>query len=142
MRISQEGIRLVKAFEGLRLHAYEDIAGIITIGYGHTGHDVHAGLTISEEDAEVLLRIDIVRFEECVTDAVEVLLSQHEFDACVSLAYNIGCKAFAASTLLKLLNAGNKKAAADQFLRWDKARGKVVAGLTKRRQAERELFHA
>lgn len=142
MRISKEGLRLIKAFEGLRLHAYQDIAGVWTVGYGHTGNDVQAGLVISEEDAEQLLMNDVAKFEDCVNDAVLVHLNETEFDACVSLAYNIGCSAFQASTLLKLLNQDNREAAARQFLRWNKAAGKVVEGLTNRRRAEMEMFIA
>lgn len=142
MRISKEGLRLLKAFEGLRLEAYKDVVGVLTIGYGHTGHDVHPGLVISEDDAEQLLLKDIAQFEDCVNDVVVVHLNQSEFDSCVCLAYNIGCKAFEGSTLLKLLNEDNRDAAAQQFLRWNKAGGKVVDGLSNRRRAEMGLFLA
>jgi lysozyme len=140
MRISQEGVRLIKIFEGVRLHAYKDIVGILTIGYGHTGSDVLPNMVITDEEATELLMNDIARFEDCVNDAVLVHLNQSEFDACVSLAFNIGCRAFEGSTLLKLLNEDNRDAAAQQFMRWNKAGGKVVEGLSNRRKAEMELF--
>lgn len=142
MKISDEGIRLIKQFEGLELHAYKDIVGVLTVGYGSTGSHVRPGMVITEQEAEDLLLQDLVRFEECVTDALEIDVTQQQFDALVSFAFNLGCKAMSGSTLMKLVNAGDSAAAAQQFARWSKAGGKEVAGLVRRRQAEKELFLA
>lgn len=135
---------VIKNFEGLRLEAYIDIAGIWTIGYGDTGPDVKKGLTITKEEAERRLRARLVGFEGWVNRVVAVPLTQPQFDALVSLIYNIGPTNFKASTLLKKLNAKDYKGAADQFLVWNKARVKgelrVVKGLDDRRKAERKLF--
>lgn len=143
MKISDAGIALIKEFEGRELTAYPDPAtggDPWTIGVGHTGPDVHPGLTITEERAEELLRADLEKFERCVEAAVGEYVMQEEFDACVSLAFNIGCRNFQQSTLVRMIRAGNMVGASNEFLRWDKAAGKVMAGLTRRRKAERELF--
>lgn len=142
MKIGNKGLELIKQFEGLELTAYRCPAGVLTIGYGSTGKHVKEGMTITEAEAEELLKDDVRRFEECVTDAVEVDLTQDEFDALVSFAFNVGCGAFMGSTLLKLLNNGDKHSAAQQLLRWDKSAGKVLAGLARRRAAERQVFLA
>jgi lysozyme len=142
MKISDKGLKLIKDFEGLKLTSYLCPANVWTIGYGSTGPHVKQGMTITEKEAEDLLKDDVKRFEECVTDAVEVDLTQDEFDALVSFSFNVGCGAFMGSTLLRLLNAGNKQAAAQQFPRWNKAAGQVLAGLTRRREAEKALYLA
>ena len=142
MNISKIGIEFIKQYEGCRLIAYKCPAGILTIGYGHTGLDVTEGLEITQGEAETLLRNDLAKFEDCVTYAVEVELDQNQFDALVSFAYNVGCAAMAGSTLVKLLNSGDDLAAAQQFPRWAKAGGKTVAGLLRRREAEKTLFLA
>ena len=139
MKLSQAGVELIKRFEGLRLTAYLDAVGIPTIGYGST-EGVPMGQKITESEAEALLRKDLVRFEKAVNDHVKVKISQNQYDAMVSLAFNIGASAFAKSTLVRVLNEGGYAEAADQFLRWDKARGKTLPGLATRRQAERKLF--
>lgn len=139
MQISQAGLDLIKKFEGFEPEAYLCPAGIWTIGYGHTG-DVAEGQTITEEEAEELLRHDVAFAEDAVTDYVEGDLTQGQFDALVCFVFNIGAGAFRDSTLLRLLNQGDSEGAAEQFLRWNKAGGKVLAGLTRRREAERELF--
>lgn len=142
MKISDAGLALIKEFERLRLKAYPDPAtggDPWTIGVGHTGPDVYPGLVIDEAQADELLRQDIEKFERCVGIAVNDL-TQQQFDACVALAFNIGCGAFAQSTLARKLAEGDTSGAADQFLRWNRANGKVMAGLTRRRQAERALF--
>jgi len=136
---SSDGVDLIKHFEGLRLNAYRCPAGIWTIGYGHTG-SVKQGEKISLDTAIKLLQTDLKRFEQIVTDLVDVPIQQHHFDALVSFAYNLGGGALADSTLLKLLNAGYFEEAADQFKRWNKAGGQVLQGLVKRRAAERALF--
>ena len=143
MRISDAGIALIKSLEGLRLEAYPDPAtggDPWTVGYGHTGPEVRKGMTITDEGAEALLRADCYKFEDCVNEAVDVELSQPQFDALVCFAFNVGCNALLSSTLLKLLNQGNYDAAEAQFARWNKAAGKVMAGLTNRRAAEAALF--
>jgi len=140
MNISQKGIDLIKRFEGCRLTAYKCPAGILTIGYGHTGQDVHTGKTITQEEAELLLKQDLRIHCNNVSKLVIVPLSQNQFDALVSFEYNIGYGAFKSSTLLKLLNEGKYINASEQFARWKYAGGKVLAGLVKRRQAEKDLF--
>lgn len=134
----------IKEHEGLRLVAYLDSVGVWTIGYGDTGTDVVKGLTITKEEAEERLRKRLVEFEGYVNRAVKVKLTQNQFDALVSLVYNIGPTNFNDSTLLRKLNAGDYAGAADQFLVWNKGRvdGKlvVISGLVNRRNAERQLF--
>lgn len=143
LTIGKAGLDLIKHFEGLRLEAYICPAGVPTIGYGST-RGVRLGDRISEAQAEALLRRDLLRFERAVNDLVKVPLTQGQFDALVSFAYNVGEGSLASSTLLKRLNAGRYAEAADQFLRWNKARvnGRLTAlpGLTRRREAERALF--
>ena len=142
MKTSDAGINLIQQFEGEKLTAYKDIVGIWTIGFGHTGPEVCEGQKISHDEAIALLHEDLRRFEECVEAYADVELDQNEFDALVAFAYNVGCNALKSSTLMLLLNSGKKDAAAEQFLRWDKAGGLIVAGLLRRREAERELFLA
>ena len=142
MHISTEGLDLVKTFEGWYPHAYKDEVGVWTIGWGHTGltHQdgtVYAGREITREEGELLLRHDMSFFEDRVRRHVKVPLTQEQFDALVSFDFNTG--GLASSTLLKL-NQGNYNEAADQFLRWDKAGGKVLRGLTRRRKSERNRF--
>lgn len=139
LKISDKGIQLIRSFEGCKLEAYKDAVGIPTIGYGST-EGVTMGDTITQEEAENLLREDLRRFEDCVNSYVDVEISQCEFDALVSFAFNVGCNALKNSTLLRLLNQGDHDGAAQQFLRWDKAGGKPLAGLTRRRKAESVLF--
>lgn len=141
-RLSDRGMDLIKEFEGLRLRAYRDQVGIWTIGYGHTGPEVHRGNEISEERAEELLREDVARFEDAVRALVKVEITQEQFDALVSFCFNVGIWGLQRSTLLRLLNEGEIVKAAAQFPRWNKGRGKALAGLTRRRRAERELFES
>ena len=137
---SPTGRAMIAGFEGLRLTAYQDIVGVWTIGYGHTGPDVKPGLAITRQQADQLLVNDLARFERGVNALVTVRLNQNQFDALVSFSYNLGLSSLQGSTLLRLLNAGNFQAAADQFPRWNRAGGKEVAGLTRRRAEERKLF--
>ena len=143
-QVSQEGIALIKRFEGLETQSYRDVAGIWTIGYGHTGPEVGPGMRISEAQAEDLLQRDLQRFEDGVAEAVTVPITQSQFDALVSLSYNIGVGAFRRSTALKRLNKGDFEGAADAITWWNKAtingRKQPVLGLTRRRAAEAALF--
>jgi len=137
----REGLSLTEQFEGCRLAAYQDQVGVWTIGYGHTGPEVVAGLTITQAQAEAYLAADVQSAAACVNRLVAVQLTQEEFDALVDFVFNLGQGAFASSTLLRLLNAGSFAAAAEQFVQWDRAGGAVVAGLLRRRQAETALFN-
>lgn len=139
MRTSQKGVSLIKSFEGLRLKSYQDSVGVWTIGYGAT-RGITEGMTITNEQAERMLVNDVGRFEPEVERLVKVPLSQVQWDALMSFTYNLGAANLGSSTLLKLLNAGDYSGAAEQFLRWNKAGGQVLAGLTKRRAAERAMF--
>ncbi len=144
MQTSDKGIALIKEFEGCKLTAYQDSVGVWTIGYGWTqpvdGKPIRAGMTINQETAERLLKTGLVSYESDVSRLVKVGLSQGQFDALVSFTYNIGARSLSTSTLLRKLNAGDYAGAADEFLRWNKAGGKVLNGLTRRREAERALF--
>lgn len=139
MKISQRGIDLIKEFEGVRLEAYNDGANIPTIGVGHTKL-VSYGDVATMEQVDAWLREDLKDAENAVNKNVKVDLQQGQFDALVSLVFNIGGGAFAKSTLLKMLNSGDYFGAADQFLVWRNAGGKVMKGLVRRREAEREMF--
>ncbi|MDX7034691.1 lysozyme [Enterobacter roggenkampii] len=144
MQTSDKGIALIKQFEGCKLTAYQDSVGVWTIGYGWTkpvdGKPIRAGMTIKQETAERLLKTGLVSYENDVSRLVKVDLTQGQFDALVSFTYNLGARSLTTSTLLRKLNAGDYAGAADEFLRWNKAGGKVLNGLTRRREAERALF--
>lgn len=144
MQTSDKGIALIKQFEGCKLTAYQDSVGIWTIGYGWTqpvdGKPIRAGMSINQETAERLLKTGLVSYENDVSRLVKVRLAQGQFDALVSFTYNLGARSLSTSTLLRKLNAGDYAGAADEFLRWNKAGGKVLNGLTRRREAERALF--
>lgn len=139
MTCSSRGIALIKQFEGCRLQSYRDPVGIWTIGYGTT-HGVHPEQTITEEEADSLLRQEVTRIEPIITSAVKVPIAQGQFDALISFAYNLGVANLTRSTLLMKLNKGDMDGAAAEFWRWDKAGGKVLTGLIRRRAAEAELF--
>jgi GH24 family phage-related lysozyme (muramidase) len=144
MNISPVGIALIKRFEGCKLKAYQDSVGVWTIAYGWThpvnGRKVEAGMVVTQETAESLLREGVKPFADGVSKLVTVPINQNQFDALVSFTYNLGLGSLKGSTLLKMLNAGNKKGAADEFLKWCRAGGKILTGLVNRRTAERELF--
>jgi lysozyme len=142
MKPSEQGRRLIEYYEGLRLKAYPDPATggePWTIGIGHTGN-VKKGDVITEAYARELLKDDLAKFEDGVTKLVKVGLNQNQFDALVSFSFNVGLQNLATSTLLQLINANQFDKAAKQFGRWNKAAGKVMKGLTKRRAAEAWLF--
>jgi len=144
--VNQAGLDLVKSFEGLFLKPYLDPIGIPTIGYGTIQYENGAKVTmqdpaITEQRATELLQWEIDLKAQAVEKMCKVALNDNEFAALTSFAYNLGTAALGGSTLMKLLNAGTDRVAvADQFLRWNKAGGKELAGLTRRRQAERSLF--
>lgn len=143
--ISKEGLDLIKKWEGFRSTPYKDAVGVPTIGYGSTfypnGKKVRlTDPSISQDKATEMLRETVKTFEDAINVAVTVPLRQNQFDALCSLAYNIGAKAFKESTLVKLLNKGDEYGAATQFVRWNKAGGKELRGLTLRRRDERDLF--
>lgn len=140
MNISEKGLNLIKNFEGCHLKAYKCPAGVLTIGYGHTGSDVKEYTIISQQQAEHYLKNDIIIHSNNVSRLVKRPLTQNQFDALVSFEYNVGYGNFASSTMLKLLNKGNYKAASEQFDRWVFANKKKLQGLVKRRKAEKELF--
>ena len=140
MKINEAGLDLIKRNEGCKLFAYQDMIGVWTIGFGHTGKDVTRGLTITDDQAEVLLLKDLERFESGVSDLLEVDVNENQFSALVSFAYNLGLGNLARSGLLKNVNKEDFKNAANSFLLWNKAGGHVVEGLTRRREEEKELF--
>lgn len=144
MQTNAEGLSLIKLYEGLRLKAYKDPVGILTIGYGHTtaagDPEVTPGMEITREDAEAMLRRDLVKYEKAVADAVKVDLTSNQNAACVSLCYNIGPGNFNKSSVLRFINQGKFDDAADAFLLWNRAGGKILPGLVKRRAAEAALF--
>lgn len=144
MKTNNAGIALIKEFEGLELTAYKDPVGVWTIGYGHTSAagspKVFAGQRITPAEAESILRQDLAKFEGYVNSAVNVALNENQHAALVSFTYNLGPGNLNSSTLLKKLNKGDYTGAAAEFARWNRAGGKVLAGLTRRRAAERDLF--
>ena len=145
MNINQAAVDLVKEFEGFRANAYRCPAGVWTIGYGTTamagvGITPKDGMTISRSDAEAYLCATLNKFAEQIAPSITAPINENEFGAFVSLAYNIGPGAFKKSSALRLFNAGDKEGAAKAILMWNKAGGKVLKGLTRRREAERKLF--
>jgi lysozyme len=142
MKLSEKGLDLIKQFEGCELKAYICPAGVLTIGYGHTGSDVKHGMIITEAQATELLRKDVAKFEKGVNNVtVGVNLNQNQFDALVCFAFNCGIGALHTSTLLrKVRYKPNDKTIALEFARWNKSGGKVLPGLTTRRHAESKLY--
>ena len=144
MSVSNKGVDLICEFEGKRLVAYDDGVGVWTIGFGTikypSGNRVKKGDTCTLEQAKEYMRHDLIEFEHTVNSSVKVPLNQNQFDALVSLAYNIGSNAFKSSTLVKKLNTGDYQGAADQFDVWVNAGGKRIQGLVNRRDREKLLF--
>ena len=145
MNIGDRGLDLIRAFEGFRAEPYLDAVGVPTIGYGSTYYPdgQRVRLTdppISEPEARRLMQATLAEFEDGISAALQVDVTQSQFDALVCWAYNVGISAAQQSTLLRRLNAGDVQGAADQFLRWNRAGGQVLRGLTRRREAERALF--
>lgn len=129
----------IAGFESFRAHAYQDTGGVWTIGYGHT-HDVKEGDVISKEDATRLLHVEVDAFAAGVFRLVKAPLTVRQAAALISFAYNVGLAAFAKSTLLRKVNAGDLEGARAEFGKWVHDEGKVVAGLVNRREAEAKLF--
>ena len=145
MKTSDKGVALIKQFEGFSAKPYLCPAGVPTIGYGATYYPDGKRVTmadrpVSEADATAMLRSMLASYEAGVSRYVLVPVTQGQFDALVSFAYNLGLSALKSSTLLRLLNARDYAGAAAQFARWNRAGGKVLPGLTRRREAERKLF--
>jgi len=140
VNLSEAGLEVIMNNEGLRLEAYQDVVGVWTIGFGHTGAEVKPGLVITLDAAKSLLLSDAETAEKCVNNCVSGTITQGQFDALCSFVFNLGCTALRNSTLLRKLNDGDDIGAAEEFGRWNHAGGQVTAGLTKRRLEEKELF--
>jgi len=141
MKISLEGLSLIKKFEGCRLEAYYCSGGVLTIGYGHTG-GVKETDVITQEEADKLLKGDVLKFEEYVEDNVIVELDQSQFDALVAWTFNLGPGNLRESTMLKKLNDSDYASVPSEMKRWNKAGGKTLDGLIRRRNAEALLFQS
>ena len=143
IKTSSKGYNLIKHFEGLATTAYKCSAGVLTIGYGHTGKDVVKGMVITELYADELLKADVAKLEHSLIKALnadEIVLNQNQFDALISFSYNFGLSRLVNSTLWKYLRDGKYTMAAGQLIRWNKCNGRVLQGLTFRREAEAKLF--
>ena len=140
MKTSSEGVAAIRGYEGCLLKAYRDVSGVWTIGVGHTGPEVHDGLVWTQAQADAQLAADLKHFEDVVSVAVKAPLAQGQFDALVSLCFNIGAVAFAGSTLVKKLNAGDTRGAGLQFVSWNKAGGQFNGALLARRACELWMF--
>ena len=139
MECSQEGISLIKKFEGCRLESYLCSASVLTIGYGHT-KDVTENMRITQETADTYLQNDVKEFDSYVNDCVKVPLTQNQHDALVSWTFNLGVGNLKSSTMLKVLNEGKYDQVPSEMRRWNKAGGKTLEGLIRRREAESLLF--
>ena len=139
MIISIPGVELLTHFEGLKLEAYQDSVGVWTIGYGHT-KGVTPSMKITESQASNLLKTELIEYQNYINEMVKVELSQCEYDALVCWVYNLGPTNLRDSTLLKVLNQGDKFLVPEQIRRWNRAGGKVLKGLVRRREAEALMF--
>lgn len=139
MQTSGEGIALIKKFEGCEIEAYQCSAKVWTIGYGHT-RGVSEGATCTIEEAEKILVSDLKEFEKYVNDLVDIPLSQNQFDALVAWTFNLGPTNLKSSTLLSKLNENDVNDVPFQIRRWNKAGGKILDGLVRRREAEALLW--
>lgn len=143
-QVSKQGVALIKSYEGCRLEAYQDAGGVWTIGYGHTGpvgdHTIHAGMVIDQLMADALFLQDLGSKAEQVENLLAHAATQGQFDALVSLSYNIGVEALRTSTLLQKFNASDFKEAAQQFVEWIFVGKEIEQGLVRRRAAEMILF--
>ena len=139
MKTSEEGISLIKKFEGCKLEAYLDAVDVPTIAYGRT-KDVKIGDICTQQQAEDWLEEELVEYEGYVNEAVKVELTQPQFDSIVSWTYNLGPSNLNRSSMLRVLNASDYDNVPEQIMRWNKAGGRVLAGLVRRREAEAEMF--
>ena len=139
MKISQDGIALIKRFEGCELTAYQDSVKVWTIGYGHT-KEVKEGMIITQAEAAQMLEEEMPEYEGYINNMVKINLEQCQFDALCSWVYNLGPTNLSESTLLKVLNENKYDEVPAQIRRWNKAGGQVLEGLIKRRKAEASLF--
>ena len=137
--LQDKNLNFIREVEGFKREAYQDEGGVWTIGYGHI-KGVSEGMTITQEEAEEMLRDEMAEYEGYVNRLVTAELNQNQFDAMVSWVYNLGGGNLSSSTLLKVLNDGDYAGVPAQMMRWNKAGGKVLEGLTRRRQAEADLF--
>ena len=141
MKCSKEGLALIKKFEGCRLESYRCSANVLTIGYGHTGGVLETDV-ITQDVADKLLEQDIAKFEKYVNVNVAVELNQSQFDALVAWTFNLGVGNLRQSTMLKKLNEGDYQSVPSEMKRWNKAGGKTLEGLIRRRKAEGLLFES
>lgn len=139
MKYSKNGLHLTEQFEGCKLHAYLDVAGVATIAFGHV-RGVRLGMSCTQEQAEEWLLEDLAEAEHAVNALVKVPLTQNQYDSTVDLVFNVGIGNFQKSTLLKFLNLGSMDRASEEFEKWNRAGGIVRDGLTRRRLAEKDLF--
>jgi lysozyme len=140
LRYDRDGLDLTEECEGLRLTSYQDSVGVWTIGYGHTGDDVCEGQTITKEEADQLLMDDVLDAEHAVHLMVNVPLTQGQYNALVDFVFNLGAQRLRESTLLRKLNARDYLGADAEFDKWNRAGGKVLAGLARRRDLEQAMF--
>lgn len=140
MRTNQAGIDLIKSFESCKLEGYLDQVGVAPVGWGHTGDGIVEGMVISQLEADKFLTLDLSAVEKFINKFCTGNINENQFAALASFAFNLGCGSLQHSTLLKLVNENDPTASAE-FLKWDHAGGVEVAGLTRRRLAEKELFN-
>jgi len=141
MRTNKAGVDLIRQFEGCKLQTYVCPAGVPTIGYGHTGRDVKLGMKITQDQAEGFLVSDLRLFEQGVEQLCPVC-TPNQFSALVSFAYNLGLESLKTSTLRRMHNEGEYAAAQAQFARWNRAGGRILPGLVRRRACEAALYGA
>ena len=138
-KINDRGLTLLKDFEKCRLQSYQDSGGVWTVGWGHTGPEVTQGMTYTQQQADAQLQKDLEKFY-FLDHYLSEIVNENQYSALVCLAYNIGLSAIRTSTLLKKINNGDNPS--KEWLQWNHVHGKVVDGLTRRRQAELDLYHA
>jgi lysozyme len=140
MKAPTQAITAIKKFEGCKLTAYQDSVGVWTVGFGTTGPAIVKGLVIDQAQADRWLQDRCDELADDICNLSQTILNDNQLSALISFAYNLGLGALKGSTLLKMINNGNMDGATGEFLKWDHAGGKVLAGLTARRQAEKALF--
>ena len=141
MKTTTKGVELIRKYEGFRAETYICPGGVLTIGYGHTGKDVRPGMMITEQDALNLLHKDIFKRETQVDRVLKGAFTPNMYSAIISFVYNLGIGNFRESTLLRKININpNDPTIRAEFMRWNKVGGKVLAGLTKRREEEANLY--